>query len=141
MALQPVVTTTTVTHDSISDHELEVGVAYAKREYGRDIDHDLLKLMAETTLARRKPKIIMPFLAATVIREIIRRQNKDRQRSLEPKIDAFKGAVMKIMNGRSQVRRRKNDQKRKQGIDIPVIKQTEHPQDPKNVAQYLLFNY
>jgi hypothetical protein len=142
MARKPVVVSTTVEHGAISDHEVDAAVAYAKQEYGRDVDHDMVKLMAETTLARREPKTKMPFLAATVVREIIRRQSTERQRELEPKIDALKGAIMKLMSMRSAAKRASIARKRKAGLDVPLVpKQTEHPEDPKREGQFLLFNY
>ncbi len=126
---KPTVTPTQAQYEPVSEYELDVGIAHAKKEYRQDIDKDLLRLCVNTTLERRlkqSKRVILPFLAATVIREVVAAR---RPMHVE-KIDACKGAVMKIMSARSATKRARDAQKRKQGIEVPPApKPVEHPED------------
>ncbi|MBI2610381.1 hypothetical protein HYW60_00380 [Candidatus Kaiserbacteria bacterium] len=135
MAQRPVLETEEVGFEPVSDYELDVGVAYARKEYAKDVDRDMLRVLVNTTLERRSPKTILPFLAATVVREAIPLKDKERA----PKIEAYKGAVMKILSDRSVQKRGADARKRAAGREVPPKpKPTEHPEDPKHKGQFLL---
>ena len=135
MANRPVLETGEIAYVPVQDYELEIGLAYAKREHERELDRDMLKILVDTTLRRRTASSILPKLAATVIREAIPLKNKEEA----PKIEAYKSAVMKILSTRSALKRKANARKRKLGVLVPFkVKPTEHPEDPKNKGQYLL---
>lgn len=129
MTLQkPVITPEAPSWGPVSDHELHLGREHAQREYARDVDLDLLRLCADTTLKRwaQNRSVKLPFLCANVVRECVKPHMPDRVE----KIEALKGAVMKIMSGRSAKKRSRDAHKRAQGQVIPPApKQVEHPDD------------
>ncbi len=125
---RPVVVQKSLGYQPVSEGELDIGVAYAKTEYEKDLDRDLLRLVVNTTLERRNAQTKLAFLAATVVRENIRLSNKEQA----PKIDAYKGAIMKVMSTRRVRQMQRDAEKRKQGLSIPMRpKQVEHPLDPR----------
>ena len=128
MLYQPVVAPAKPAYETVSDAELRLGRDHAQREYSIDPDPDLLRLCANTTLERwrQSRKVILPFLAATVVRETVPPKTPNR---LE-KIEALKGAVMKIMSARGHFKKARNAAKRERGVDVPATpRQTEHPDD------------
>lgn len=135
MAQRAVVSTQALAYVPVTDGELAIGIEYAKREYDKDLDRDMLKVLTDTVMRRREPRTILPFLTATVVREVIPLRNKEQA----PKIDAYKGAIMKIMSGRSVKKRQADAKKRRRGIVVaPRPKPVEHPDDPKRKGQLLL---
>lgn len=135
MTQRAVVSTQALAYVPVTGGELAIGIEYAKKEYGKDIDSDMLKVLTNTVMRRREPRTILPFLTATVVREVIPQHNKLQA----PKIDAYKGAIMKIMSGRSAKKRQADAKKRAQGITVaPRPKPVVHPDDPKHIGQLLL---
>ena len=56
MALaKTVVETREPAHGPVSEHELDVGIAYAYAKYERKLNRDLLRVITNTTLARCTP--------------------------------------------------------------------------------------
>lgn len=123
-ALKAVVEGRVPHYGPVSDFELQVGIAYAKKEYERDLDQHLLRVMVNTTFERRKPGMKLALLAATVVRELVPARDKAANHA----VDGYKGAVMKIMSDRSHKARRKK----------PKQKATKHPCDYRIPGQYRL---
>lgn len=135
MTQRAVVSTQSLSYAPVTDIELTIGIEYAEKEYGKKPDKDMLKVMVNTVMQRRDRKTILPFLAATVVREIVPQNNKEQA----PKIEAYKGAIMKIMSTRRVRQQQKDAAKRAQGLTVPSRpKAVEHPQDPKRPAQLML---
>ena len=135
MTQRAVVSTQPLSYAPVTDVELAVGIEYAKKEHLKDLDRDMLKVLVNTVMKRRNPKTILPFLAATVVRETIPNSNK-----LEaPKIEAYKSGIMKIMSTRRVRQQKKDAVKRKAGIPTPArAKAVDHPEDPRRKGQLLL---
>jgi len=135
MTQRAVISTKTLSYAPVTEAELAVGIEYAKAEHGKVLDHDMLKVLVNTVMRRRGPKTILPFLAATVVRETIPNSNK-----LEaPKIEAYKSGIMKIMSTRRVRQQKKDAAKRKAGIPTPARpKAVDHPEGPKRKGQLLL---
>jgi len=132
MAQRPVLETEELGYEPVSDFELRVGIAYAKERYGERLDRNMLEVFVNTVLERRSFKSKLPFLAAIVVRKVISVSNaKARAR-----VNAYKGAIMKILSERSARKRQADARKRIERAPKP--KPTEHPEDPKRKGQFVL---
>lgn len=146
MAQRPILETERLHYRPVSEYELEKALAYAARDRseilytrgekkgqikskayaGEVLDYDMLEVFANTVLKRRTSRSKLAFLAATVVREKIKstdQRNRDR-------VDAYKGAIMKIMSDRAT---------RKRQVDSSSgPKSDRHPLDPRRQGQYML---
>ena len=135
MSQRAVVSTQPLSYRPVTDEELVIGIAYAEKEHHKKPDSDMLKVMVNTVMERREPGVILPFLAAMVVREIVPQHDKLQA----PKIEAYKSAIMKIMSTRSARKRKADADKRKQGLTVaPRPKAVDHPMDPKRKDQFML---
>lgn len=139
MTERPVISTEPL-DGPVSDWELNVALDYArnpKGKYRRELDRDLLRLVVNTAIERRRPESILPFLTAEVAREVIpQREKKDAL-----KYEAYKGAAMKVFSGRSARARSARAQKKKaarpRSHPPPSEKPGVYPEDqrPKHKGQ------
>lgn len=152
MAQRPVLETERLNYDPVTAHELNEGLNYAatdrpevfykrgpkngqvrqKAYVGQMLDRDMLEVFANTVLERRTPRSKLALLAATVVREKI----KSTEQSSRDRIDAYKGAIMKMMSDRA-VKKRYVDA-RKRIKRPPKPKASEHAEDPRRKGQLLL---
>jgi|GEM_PF-5901570 len=140
MTQRPVLETKQLSYGPVSEWELDIGVEWAKKEYGRTISRNLLRIIFNTTEERRVRGSKLPLLVATVVREAIPPKNKEERH----KIDGYKGAAMKIFAERSargapKRAREARAYKALTGKKKPAKKQDVHPEDPKKPKQLLLF--
>ena len=80
----------------VTDEEVRVGVEYAQTEYSvLCLEPDLVRLFTNKTLAEREitPRIPPAFIAAKKIRDKFRARTKEE----DMRVQAYKGAVMKIL--------------------------------------------
>jgi len=85
----------------VSEQELDTGIAYARKKYGREVNRDLLRLAGNTALANRKPGSILPALVSDAVRKVVPYAQWKDAKSYE----AYKGAAMKIFSERSARKR------------------------------------
>lgn len=139
---KPTITTNELNGLPATESELDIGLVYAKDpegKYGRDVDRDLLRLVVNTAIERRRTGTILPFLVAEIAREVIPlAEKKDAL-----KYEAYKGAAMKIFSERSAWKSRTMTRKRKHAAEETrrsKDKSIKHPEDarPKHRGQYKL---
>lgn len=123
---------------AVSESELDIGITYARDpagKYRRVLDRDLLRLIVDTVMARREQHSILPFLTATVAREVI----PEREKKDALKYEAYQGAAMKIFSARS-VRARAARAHSPQSTRSPKAGSPMHPEDtrPKYKGQLIL---
>lgn len=125
-----------------TESELNIALVYAKDpegKYKRDIDRDLLRLIVNTAIERRRPGVILPFLVAEIAREVI--PLSEKKDAL--KYEAYKGAAMKIFSERSAWKSKGAAHKRRRATEEAQRskdRKTRHPEDarPKYKGQYKL---
>lgn len=91
----------------VTDEEIRVGIKYAEKTYGIGcLEKDMVRDFANEAFAEyhRTPKVGLVFIVAKLIREKIRARTKDE----DTRVQAYKGAIMKIFSDRSAWKRRKN---------------------------------
>lgn len=87
----------------VSESELDVGLAHAKRKHDVFLDRDMLRSVTNETLQRKNPASRLALLASKVVREYI----PSRTKEMEKRINGYKSAVMKICSDRAARKRQK----------------------------------
>ncbi len=159
MADRPVINRKSIATGPVSNEEIEAALAYARQDrqarkrrkhdtkdpqryVGRELDKNLLRILANSALQRwvneTGRKVILPLLAANVVREVIP-QFQGSIAEVDQLYQAYKCAVMKIMSIRRVWQMKRDAEKRKRGQEIPErTKQTEHPAETKPGQQLQL---
>lgn len=108
---KPVLKQEAVEYPPASEQELDVGVAWAKSQYEKDIDRDMLRVLVNTANERRSstPGPSLSDLVTEVVHDGVPLSNKEEAH----KRAAYKGAVMKIYAGRSARVSKKAAQRRR----------------------------
>ncbi|MSU73902.1 hypothetical protein EXS56_02050 [Candidatus Kaiserbacteria bacterium] len=96
---KPVLKNEAVKFPPPTEQELDTGVAWAKSQYEKDVDRDLLRVLMNTVNERRTSQRgpSLPDLVTEVVHQGVPLSNKDKAH----KRAAYKGAIMKIYAGRS----------------------------------------
>lgn len=137
---KPVLKKEEVRYPPPTEQELDIGVAWAKEQYEKDIDPDLLRILMNTANERRtsQSQVSLPDLVTEVVRDGVPLSNKQEAH----KRAAYKGAVMKIYAGRSaRVSHRAAQRRKGAGVRAPPrskkLKFTEDAR-PKHAGQLKL---
>ncbi len=145
----PVIEFAHLNFPSLTEFELDSAIGYARLCYEQTLDRDLLRILVNTTHKRREQKgVILPMLAAMVVKENVRllwRATPEQIEDYRWKVEACKAAVMKIMSIRRVWQQQQEAQKRARGEPVarkPKAKQTEHPVEvtPSQEDQLRLFS-
>lgn len=135
---QAVITRESLSYKPATQWEMNSGAKYARKKYKQAIDPLMVGLFVDTTLQRRNDKERgkpLAWIAALVIRERVPPTDK-RQEALYV---ALKGAVMKVMNFRSQAKKRRDKLRRESGLPVrSVPPERGHVEDPRRKGQLLL---
>lgn len=91
------------TFQPVSETELDVGLAHAKKKHDVFLDRDMLRRLVDETLRKKNPNSKLALLASQIIRGHI----PSRTKEIEKRIDGYKSAVMKICSERSARKREK----------------------------------
>lgn len=159
MAERLVTTRTTLGYKPAMRAEIDLAVEYAKLDrpapkvrkgarqksayVGQMLDRNLLRILVDTTLVRRKSGTILPLLVGNVVREAIPQFKVPDEAETNARYEAYKCAVMKIFSMRRVEQIARDKEKRERGQEIPArAKQTEHPKDTrsKHEGQLRLFS-
>jgi len=128
-------TATATPFTPVSRLELDTGLAYAQGRYDELLDIDLLGTIVDESLTSRTRRSKLPLLVATVVRRHIHARNS----AAVARIDAYKGACMKILSDRSVRSRAAKQRLRDRGIPVPPAPEpVEHPEDPRRKGQLML---
>jgi len=116
-----------------------------KAYLGQQLEKYLVRILANSALKlwEEDRRVILPLLAANVIRKAIPLLSTDDAREVENRYEGYKRAVMKVMSMRGHWKQKSNRKKRKEGIPVPPVpKQTEHPveTEPDQKGQLRLFS-
>lgn len=138
---KPVLSVQELEYAPASERELDVGIDWAKTQYEKDVDRDMLRVLFNTANERRtsQPRSALPDLVSLIVREGVPLSDKQEAH----KRSAYKGAIMKIFAGRSAWRSKNAARKRKHAAEEAQRskdKKTRHPEDarPKYKGQYKL---
>ena len=137
---KPVLKSEAVKYPPPTEQELDIGVAWAKSQYEKDIDRDLLRVLVNTANERRssQPGPSLPDLVTEVVRDGVPLSDKQEAH----KRAAYKGAVMKIYAGRSaRVSQKAAYERKNAGVRAPPRpKKGKFTEDarPKHKGQYKL---
>ncbi|MDO8513969.1 MAG: hypothetical protein Q7S50_00285 [bacterium] len=115
---KPVLKNEAVKFPPPTEQELDTGVAWAKSQYEKDIDCDMLRVLMNTANERRSSQRgpSLPDLVTEVVHQGVPLSNKEEAH----KRAAYKGAVMKIYAGRSARVSKEAARKRKSaGVRAP----------------------
>lgn len=116
--------------------EMSSGVLHALKKYGQQLDPHLVGVLVNATFEGRKKQGGKPlaWIAAAAIRQLV----PPTDRTQEVKYEACKGAVMKVMNFRSQAKKRRDKMLRKRGIRVPALTREQgFIEDPRCEKQFL----
>jgi hypothetical protein len=137
---KPVLKREEVRYPPATEQELDVGIEWAKVQYEKDIDRDMVRVLVNTANERRSSQsgVSLPDLVSEVVHDGVPLSNKQEAH----KRSAYKGAIMKIYSGRSARVSKHAAQHRKQaGIRAPPrskkLKFTEDAR-PKHKGQFKL---
>ena len=118
MFRRPVLKRQEVRFPPATEQELDTGILWAKTQYEKDIDRDMVRVLVNTANERRssQPGPSLPDLVAEVVHDGVPLSDKQEAH----KRAAYKGAIMKIYAGRSARVSKQAAQKRNSaGIRAP----------------------
>jgi hypothetical protein len=147
MTEKPVLEQQRFEYRAVTEAELEEALEYARHDrpapkpkkgararkayVGQELDRDLLRILGNSALERRKEGSILPLLAASVVREAVP-SFKGSEQDIQRRYESYKCAVMKIMSIRRVWQMKQDAEKRRKGIPIPSrTEQTQHPDDTR----------